>query len=183
MKGCFLSIIFFAFVLFCLFVKIISHDEEEVRKYNGIVMIYKPSYQQYVYRLTGLANRIDAHEITPEAAVIGPVYKAVAFSLTKCEAIRVTNRLKLSYKGVCKLSNWTNLIDYKKCRYNLDKDIEEWEQFGVKIKTSELESIIGKIENEGTIKYYDGYKIIFLFNEKINKGIIMIYILRGEWFD
>lgn len=178
MKGCFFSVIFLACALIVIFVTIISQSEKEVRKYNGIVMIYKPSYEQYVCRVTGLDNRIDAHEITPEAAVVGPIYKAVVFSLNKYEATKVTNRLKLRYKGICKLSNWTNLIDYEKCRYNLDKFVEEWDQYEVQIKTSELESIIGKIENEGSIEHYDGYKIIFLFNENANKGIIMIYILR-----
>ena len=58
--------------------------EDGTEKYNGLVMTYRPSYEQYVYRLTGLKGKADAHEITPLAPIIGgPDGKVVTFSLNE----------------------------------------------------------------------------------------------------
>jgi len=167
------------FVLYSIAIFLITEPfvEDGTKKYNGLVMTYRPSYEQYVYRLTGLKGKADAHEITPLAPIIGGADgKVVTFSLNESEAQELVKRLGLKENGVCSLSSWTHLINYDKCRWEYNRERKEWMSYHICIDTADLEKIIGKIENEGGVENWKGYNITFLFNKRIDKGILLIWM-------
>ena len=185
MKACriFGGIIVGCIINFVLYTKAIilivaRFSEDWMETHNGLVMTYMSSYEQYLYRLTGLKGKADAHEIAPLADIIGePYINAVTFSLKEEEAYELIKRLNMKEEGMCSLSSVDGYINYDKCRWKYDRKREDWMSYRVCIDTADLEKIIGKIENEGGIKYWKGYRITFLFNKRINKGILIILLI------
>lgn len=47
--------------------------DEEVSRYNGLCITATERYDLYIERLTGLQGKSNAHDITPLAAIIGPI--------------------------------------------------------------------------------------------------------------
>ncbi len=173
--GCVINFILYTIAIFFI-VELFSEDE--TGKYNGLVMTYAPSYEQYVRRLTGLEGKADAHEIAPLADIIGgPHINAVTFSLKEEESYELIKRLNMKKEKMCSLSSIDGYINYDKCRWKYDRKRADWLSYRVRIDTADLEKIIGKIENEGDIKNWKGYDIKFLFNKRINKGILIILLI------
>lgn len=181
MKGCLtmLGALAGVLVLFLAYFFLIVNPriEEEVRQYRGLVMAYKPNHERYIHRLTGLAGKLDAHDVTPPAAIIGPAMKVVAFSLDEPEARQIVQRLSLLETGRRSLSSWTNMINDDACRWSFDTASPEWDVYTAEWQRKDLEQVVGKIENEGDIASWRGYSFTLLHNKDAGKGILMIRLL------